>query len=232
MLGRQLAPPLSTRPWCEVITDLEARHRAQTGPRWHLVQVAGGERDAHAVKWLKYRGYEPYYPMIRSLRPVVPMRQLSKKQRKALREGDLTAAMTRVVLRPFLHRYCFCRFDPRSRGWQDVLKLSGVTGLMTRAGAPVMIADALIEGIRAKEVDGAIPGGTPAAEVLLLGQLVEVTDGPLAGYRGIIAKIRTVTIEGLDTIERLTVAVEIFGRLTPTELDANQVAPANISAIR
>lgn len=231
-MSAPLPAPRSRRPWSGVLSDLQARHSAQAGPRWHLVQVAGGERDAHAVKWLKYNGYDPYYPMMRSLRPVVKLRQMSRKQRKALREGQLTAAATRVVLVPFLHRYCFCRFDPSASGWHDILRLSGVTGLVSRHNMPVLISDQLIAALRAAEVEGAIPGHTPAAEVLVLGQLVEVIDGPFASFRGIIDKIRTATIEGLDTIERLTVSVEIFGRLTPMDLERHQIAPANVAAIR
>jgi hypothetical protein len=66
----------------EVVTELEARHRAQRGPRWHLMQRAPGETDRHAVDWLGRHGYEVYYPLLRSMRRV-PRKRLSHQQRRA-----------------------------------------------------------------------------------------------------------------------------------------------------
>lgn len=210
------------RPWREIIADLAARHRAQKGPRWHLVQVAGGERDRRAVEWLRLRGYEPYYPMIRTLRRPA-LRFLSPRQRKH------AADIMRAVITPMFSRYVFARFDPACGGWRDVRWAVGVVGIACEQGRPVPIADELIARLKAAEVDGAIPGWTPAAQVFRLGQLVELLDGPLASLRGLVEKIRTGTIDDLDMTARVTVALEIFGRLTPVEVDACQIVPVNFS---
>jgi transcription antitermination factor NusG len=212
------------RAWSEVLLDLQARHRAQTGPRWHLVQVAAGERDRRAVEWLRLRGFEPYYPQVRLLRRP-PLRQVTIRQRR------LAGRIMRAVLEPMFRRYVFARFDPQ-RGWRDILWVAGVMGIACEAGRPVPIADDLIDRLRAAEVDGAIPGETPASEVFRLGQLVEVCEGPLAPFRGEVEKIRVQTIGDLDMATRVTVCLEIFGRLTPVELDSSHLTPVNLSAIR
>ena len=224
MLVRKLAQPKSRRPWAEVLAELEARHRAQRGPRWHLVQVAAGERDAHVVDWLGRRGYETYYPMVRSMRRV-SRKRLSQKQRRA------RVTVVKPVLEPMFGRYIFTRFDLTDGRWRDIFDYHGAGALASNPGGlPAPIADSLIEALRHAEVEGAIPGTIPAAAVFRLGQFVEVTEGPFASFRGEIERINTCTIEGVDSAVRLTVAVNIFGRLTPVELDADQVEPVDLSA--
>lgn len=49
-----------------------------------------------------------------------------------------------------------------------------------------------------------------------VGSEVDITDGPFAGFVGIIEKID-------DENERVTVMVSIFGRMTPVELGFNQI---------
>lgn len=214
------------RPWSEVVAELEARHRAQKGPRWHLVQVAAGQRDAHVVEWLGRRGYETYYPYVRSMRRQ-PRDRLSHKQRRA------RIAVTKPVLEPMFGRYVLVRFDMADGRWRDIFDFHGAAGLASDpSGLPAPISDALIVRLRAAEVEGAIPGTTPAAQIFRLGQLVEVVDGPFSMFRGEIELINGASkVEDIDSPIRLTVAVNIFGRLTPVELDSEQVEPVNLSAI-
>lgn len=225
MLAFVHEPPRSRRPWSDILAELERRHREQTGPRWHLVQVVGpASRDRHAVEWLSLRGYEPYYPMVRTMRRL-PQRQLSRRQRR-----DRVSVM-RQVLEPMFSHYVLVRFDQRVAGWRDIFFAVGVKGIVCEQGRPVPIADDLIERLKAAEVDGAIPGATPAAEIFRLGQLVEVIDGPFQAFRGEIHRIRTMSIDGLDYDARMTVTLNLFGRLTPAQFDACQLIPVNLSAI-
>lgn len=216
-----LTPPRSNRSWQEVCADREARHGAQKGLRWHVVQVVGGQRDLRAVEWLKLRGYEPYYPQLRVLRRPA-LRFLAPSQRRTV------GRVMRQVLEPLFRRYVFARFDPSRGGWRDILWAVGVVGIACEHGRPVPIADDLIARLRAAEVDGAIPDETPAAEVFHLGQLVEVVEGPLTSYRGEIERIRCETIGRLDMPTRITVLLEVCCRAT---LDAYQLGPVNLSAI-
>jgi len=200
-----------------VLLDLAAKHLQQAGPRWHVVHVAGGRRDAYAIEWLNQRKFEPYYPQIRVLRAVA-LRDVTPSQRHSRAKR-----LRREVLQPLFPRYVFVRFDPAQPGWYDILRVSGVRGIECEGNRPVPIADQLINDLRAAEVRGAIPGDLPAAEVFKIGQTVRIVAGPLSGVRGAVEKIATSTIEGLDVLTRITVAIEIFGRMTPAELDAAHI---------
>jgi len=222
-MNTNLAPPKSNRPWSDVLVELEGRHRAQTGPRWYLVQCAPGETDKHVCDWLKRNEYEHYYPQVRTMR-LAQRRKLSQAQRRA------RIAVMREVLEPMFRRYVFTRFDMHTPGWREVFDVAGVKGIACEGGRYAPISDDLIARLRAAEVDGAIPGSIPASQIFHLGQLVEVIEGPFASFRGEIKLIRTATIDGVDSPVRLTAAINIFGRLTPAEFELWQVEPVNIAA--
>ena len=75
----------------------------------------------------------------------------------------------------------------------------------------------LISDVRKLEAIGNIPVSRKR-RLWVQGDLVRVTSGPLASFNGI--------IERLDSNGRLTVLVDIFKRLTPTELEEGQIEPA------
>lgn len=219
-----LADPKSRRPWRDVIADLEARHRAQRGPRWHVVQCAPGESDKHACDWLDRLKYQVYYPRIRSMRRV-GRKRMSQRQRRA------RLTVMREVLAPLLPRYVFTCFDLADGRWREIFEIAGVTGIVCENGLPVPVSDDLIARMRNAEVDGAIPGATPAAEVYRLGQLVEIVDGPFAAFRGEIEQVKMGTIDGVVAAVQLTVAINIFGRLTPADLEPWQVEGVDIARV-
>lgn len=57
---------------------------------------------------------------------------------------------------------------------------------------------------------------TTKGEQFVVGNEVDIVDGPFAGFVGIVDKVD-------DEGERLTIMVSIFGRLTPVELTFDQV---------
>jgi transcription termination/antitermination protein NusG len=218
------ADPKSRRPWRDVIADLEARHLAQCGPRWHLVQCAPGEKDQHACDWLGRLGYEVYYPRIRMLRRV-GRKRLSQRQRR------MRTMVMSEVLAPLWPRYVCTRFDVRDGQWHKIFEIAGVTGLVCARSRPVPISDGLIARMRGVEVDGAIPGATPAAEIYRVGALVEIVDGPFAAFRGEIEQVRLGAIGDVAMAVQLTVAINIFGRLTPTDLEPWQVEAVDLAKV-
>lgn len=203
------------RPWSEVVEDLMAARAAVAGPRWHVVQVLPRYRDAQAVENLQ-RYYEVYYPLQRSLRPL-PLRRLSRRQR------EVPLARLQPVTRPFLPRYSFARFDAAS-DWRTVFDRCGVIGLGLCGGLPAAISDDVVAAMRAAEVEGAIPGETPAIRVFRLGEPVEIVSGPFATLRGSVERIRHHVMDDLDITTKLVVLIGLLGRLTPVEVDARQVA--------
>ncbi|MEX0672294.1 MAG: transcription termination/antitermination protein NusG [Candidatus Babeliales bacterium] len=79
---------------------------------------------------------------------------------------------------------------------------------------PVPLSAAEVERIMAKVRGDVVVA--PQREEFLVEQEIEISEGPFAGFSGIVEKID-------KDAERLTVMVSIFGRMTPVELGFNQV---------
>ena len=89
-----------------------------------------------------------------------------------------------------------------------------VTGFLGGKGKPVPITTAEAERL-IKQVDEGVerPRSTISFDI---GEEVRVTEGPFESFNGIVE-------EADDEKERLKVAVSIFGRATPVELEYSQV---------
>jgi transcriptional antiterminator NusG len=184
--------------------------------RWYLLQCAA-KSDKRVQDWLKDRGFEAYYPQVREMR-AVPKRKLTASQRRA----DMTIMRPQTV--PFFPRYMFVRFDIEGGLWRDIFGFVGIIGLHCNGDLPAPIADGLIDELKANEIDGAIPGKTKSKHIFKLGERVRVEDGPFASFYGTVEKLADVPIEAIDPDTRIKVAVDIFGRPTPVELEVRQVA--------
>lgn len=79
---------------------------------------------------------------------------------------------------------------------------------------PVAISQREIERIRG-QIKGELAVAAKKTD-FAVGSEVDITDGPFAGFVGIIEKID-------EENERVTVMVSIFGRMTPVELGFNQI---------
>lgn len=190
-----------------------------TEKRWHVVHCVG-KTDKYVIDWLTEKfNFEVYYPAVREMRPV-PHKKLSAKQRKSNIE------ILRPAVVPFFPRYVFVRFDMDRDNWREIFKFVGVGGMVCEGYLPVWVSDALIESIKKREVDGAVPGKTLARVIFSVGDHVRVTDGPFASFPGIVEKGLDVSIEELDTDTRIKVAVNLFGRPTPVDLELSQIEKA------
>lgn len=94
--------------------------------------------------------------------------------------------------------------------WYIVRNTRGVTGFIGSATKPIPLTDAEVEKLGV---------GTLATSVgYEVGDSIQVTDGPLAGFIGI--------VESIDSEKRLVnLKVSMFGRETPAELGFAQVKP-------
>ena len=98
--------------------------------------------------------------------------------------------------------------------WHLVKKVTKVSGFLGAANKPVPLRKEEAERIlgQIKEgVESVVP--TISFEV---GETVKVSDGPFASFNGIVEEVDA-------DRSRLKVAVSIFGRATPVELEYTQV---------
>ncbi len=93
-----------------------------------------------------------------------------------------------------------------------------VTGFLGSGNKPMPVPQKEVDRIRGVVEDGeAAPRLTITFEI---GETVHVTDGPFASFSGLVEDVDEETA-------RLKVAVSIFGRATPVELEFTQVEKSN-----
>lgn len=173
---------------------------------WHLAQVGGSV--ARCEEHLKREGFASWYPMA-SVHRAVAKRKLSHAQRES--------GYIREVIEPLFRGYLFVSMDIEQDRWRDTFRVAGVYGLACKGDMPYRVPDAVMVRLqaRAEEGNGVVLGSTPIAELLCVGELVRVTDGPFRSFNA--------TVEEVLPNDRIKALINIFGRGTPLELDRLQV---------
>lgn len=208
---RQAAETALTR------ADTIDRHHSKRGEGEEFLYVACviGKSDQYALDWLERMKIASYYPKITQLRKV-PYRQLSRAQRASGIE------ILKPTQMPMFPRYVFVNL----RGgddWGEISHFAGIGGMWCEGGVPVRVRDADLQKIKKYECSGAVPGSESVRVLFGIGDEVRVIDGPFASFPGIVEKGLDMAIEDLDPRERIKVAVNIFGRETPVELEVWQI---------
>ena len=116
--------------------------------------------------------------------------------------------------RKFFPGYVLVKCDLSDDIYHLIKNTPKVTGFLGADKKPVPISDAEADRIKGQVQDGVErPKTTISFEI---GENVRVADGPFASFNG--------TIEEVDEgRSRVKVAVSIFGRATPVELEYSQV---------
>ncbi|MAD45509.1 MAG: transcription termination/antitermination protein NusG [Oceanospirillaceae bacterium] len=117
--------------------------------------------------------------------------------------------------RKFYPGYVLVQMDMNDESWHLVKQTPRVMGFIGgTADKPAPISDKEADAILQRVADGA---ERPTHKTIYEpGEVVRVTDGPFADFNGV--------VEGVDYEKsRLQVAVTIFGRATPVELEFTQV---------
>ena len=116
--------------------------------------------------------------------------------------------------RKFFPGYVLVKCDLSDDIYHIIKNTPKVTGFLGADKKPVPISDAEAERIKGQVQDGVErPKSTITFEV---GENVRVADGPFASFNGVVEEVD----EGRS---RVKVAVSIFGRATPVELEYAQV---------
>jgi transcriptional antiterminator NusG len=119
--------------------------------------------------------------------------------------------------RKFFPGYVLVRMDMTDEAYHLIRNTPKVTGFLGADNRPVPIPDSEAQRIL-RQVQEGVERPKPAVS-FEIGEQVKVADGPFASFNG--------TVEEVDEARaRLKVAVSIFGRATPVELEYGQVEKA------
>ena len=113
--------------------------------------------------------------------------------------------------------YILIKMNLSDDTWHIIKNTPKLSGFLGNKGQPVPISNAEAKRISEQVIDG-VEKSRPAV-MYDVGEQVKVIDGPFASFNG--------EIEQIDEEKaRLRVAVSIFGRSTPVDLEYSQVEKA------
>lgn len=177
--------------------DAQARKK-----RWYVLQVATGAESyvqKALVTMIRDHHLEDSFADI-----LVPTEQVVAMQ----------GGKKRSSARKFFPSYVLVRMEMNDVTWHHVKAVPKVRGFIG-GEHPSPITDKEAENIIAQVQEGA---EKPKPKVLFeVGEVVRVVDGPFADFNGVVEEVNYEK-------NRLRVAVLIFGRSTPVELEFVQVA--------
>ncbi|MDR3449067.1 MAG: transcription termination/antitermination protein NusG [Alphaproteobacteria bacterium] len=170
--------------------------------RWYVIHVHSGfeKKVAQTVRETALKkGLEEHFSEI-----LVPTEEVVEVRRGAKVNAE----------RKFFPGYVLIKMDLSDESWHLVKNTPKVSGFLGGGGRPSPISEAEAQRILNQVIEGVEhPKPSVTFEV---GEQVRVSDGPFATFTGVVEEVD----EGKA---RLKVAVSIFGRATPVELEYGQV---------
>ena len=170
--------------------------------RWYVVHVYSGfERKVAAAirEQAEQKGLSDRFEEI-----LVPTEEVVEVKRGAKVSSE----------RKIFPGYVLIKMDLDDVTWHLVKNTAKVTGFLGGRGRPLPIGDAEAARIM-RQIQEGIERPKPSI-TFEIGEQVRVCDGPFTSFNGL--------VEDVDEEKaRLKVAVSIFGRATPVELEYSQV---------
>ncbi len=170
--------------------------------RWYIIHV--------------YSGFER--KVEQSIREQAQIKGLAERFEEVLVPSEEVVEMRRGQKvssdRKFFPGYVLVKMDLDDESWHLVKNTPKVTGFLGGGGRPVPITEAEADRILHQVKEGVErPKPSITFEV---GETVRVSDGPFTSFNGLVEEVD-------EDRARLKVAVSIFGRATPVELEYTQV---------
>jgi transcriptional antiterminator NusG len=170
--------------------------------RWYVIHVYSGfeKKVATAIReQAEQKGLSDRFEEI-----LVPTEEVVEVRRGAKVSSE----------RKFFPGYVLVKMDMDDTTWHLVRNTAKVTGFLGGRGRPSPITEAEAARIMHQVQEG-IERPKPSI-TFEIGEQVRVSDGPFTSFNG--------TVEEVDEEKsRVKVAVSIFGRATPVELEYSQV---------
>ena len=171
--------------------------------RWYVIHVYSGfeKKVAQSIEeQAKQSGMEEEIKQV-----LVPIEEVVEMRRGAKVQAE----------RKFFPGYVLVQMDLTDETWHLVKNTPKVTDFLGGKGRPTPISDTEAERI-IHQVQEGIDRPKPSV-TFEVGEQVRVCDGPFNSFNGLVEEVD-------EERARLKVAVSIFGRATPVELEYAQVA--------
>jgi transcriptional antiterminator NusG len=183
-------------------TTTEAPATAGKPKRWYIVHAYSNfeNKVADSIReQAKQRGLAEHIGEV-----LVPKEKVTEARRGRKVETE----------RKFFPGYVLVKMDLTDEVYHLIKNTPKVTGFLGTDKKPMPISDAEADRILHQVQEG-IERPKPAVS-FEVGEQVRVSDGPFASFNGVVEEVD-------DARSRVKVAVSIFGRATPVELEFGQV---------
>jgi transcriptional antiterminator NusG len=169
---------------------------------WYIVQT--------------FSGFEQ--KVAETLKETIQKKELSEKITEVLvpiHEVTIVKKGKRVKQKKkYFPSYVLVKMEMEKELYHMIKNIQKVTGFLGTTGTPIPVSDKEIDKILGNIKEGAL--SPEPSQTFEIGEQVKVCEGPFASFSGLVEEVDE------DKL-KLKVAVSIFGRPTPIELEYNQV---------
>lgn len=170
--------------------------------KWYIINTVSGQ-EQKVAKALR-DSVDQYAIQDKIEEIIVPVETFSevKRGKKVISE------------RKIFPGYVMIKMHLDDQTWNLVKNMPKVSGLLGGAGKPIAVPESQILSVLKQVEEGVVAKEVAAS--YSVGEVIKIMDGPFESFTGTVDKVD-------DERNRLTVSVSIFGRLTPVDLEFDQV---------